>query len=99
MKYLKRVSKMTEQLKSRPHDVFELSWPLKSCVLLRECETFDKIVVLSRTAQNAPKIEKSEARRMLKKGFGGLSGSPQAGPGRAKGGQKLCFSIGKTKVS
>jgi hypothetical protein len=60
---------------------------------------FDKNVIFSRTAQNAPKILKSEARKVLKKGFGGLSGSPQAGPGGAKGGQKPCVSLGKTKVS
>ena len=31
--------------------------------------------------------------------FGGVSGSPQAGPGRAKGGPELSFSEGKAKVS
>ena len=82
---------MAEKWKSRPHDVFELLWPLKSCVLLRACEAFDKHVVFSRTAQNDPKIEKCEARRVLKRGFGGLSGSPQAWPGRAKGGPEPSF--------
>ena len=53
---------------------------------------FDKNVVFSRSAQNVPKIKKCEAQKVLKKGFGELSGSPQAGTGRTQGGQSEGFS-------
>ena len=84
---------MTEKWKSRPHDVFELLWPLKSCVLLRECETFDKNVVFSRTAQNDPQIEKCEARRVLKRGFRWAFGEPAGRAWTGKGWPKTLFFL------